>query len=112
MEFTEHISNNLDCETEAQATAKQPVMVSIEDQRFLAKICHKIGEAKSRLTGMRKMQKEGITFNSIENFLSKNAAMRKGNLSQGRDEKEVIKLLMENKIRNERENIRRLRKQL
>ena len=110
----ENIENNIHSsksseKTDSFETVDQPEMVTSRDQRILTKICHKIGESKARLAGMRRMERDGITFDSIENFLRSNSEKKRGNNTQGDDEREVVKLLMNNKNRNEKENLRRLR---
>jgi len=62
----------------------------------------KLAESKERISGMSKMLRKGISFNSVENFLQNTAEMRKEEKIQGKEESDVLVILMKKKLKDER----------
>ena len=71
----------------------------------------KKAESKERLQGMRKLYRKGLGFTSLENFVNNSAEMGRAGKEQGAEEQEVVRLLMAKKIRDERQNLKKLVKQ-
>ena len=60
----------------------------------MEKIVVKVAESEERLKGMRTLKNKGLGFNNIEDFLDNTAKMGKANKVQGKEEKEVLSLIM------------------
>ena len=69
-----------------------------------------IAESKARIRGLERLKNQGIGLNQIEDFLAKNSDLCRVLEDQGMEERMVIELLMGKKIRDEKKNLKSLKK--
>ena len=77
----------------------------------LERVTAKVAESEERLAGMRTLLRKGLGFNNLEDYLDTNSKMGKVNRVQGREEKQVINIMMKRKINDEKRNLRNLKSQ-
>ena len=72
------------------------------------RVARQMAESKGRIKGMKSMLKEKVGFSYIENFLKNSASMGRSSTEQGKEEGEVLKVIMENILRDERRHLANL----
>ena len=68
-------------------------------------------ESMVRVKGMRHLLRKNLGFNYMEDFAQNSASMGRSTTKQGKEEADVIKKLMEKKIRDERRHLKKLIKE-
>ena len=79
--------------------------------QLLEKLTMKTAESEERLRGMRILKKKGIGFNYIEDFLQNSAKMGKSDPNQGKEESDIVNLLMTKKVRDAKKVLKNLKRQ-
>ena len=80
--------------------------------RSPSRIWNEVSKTRVRIQGMRSMRDQGIGHNMDEAFVKRFRQQARSHKSQGKEEKKILKLLMDAKAKDQKRYLRRLRDEM